>query len=91
MARFQISKPHSMSKDDIRVSAENLAEELKSKHGVGARWQGDTVTIKRLGVEGKMTFDESKINISVTMGLLASAFEPVLKKEIERYLDENVS
>jgi putative polyhydroxyalkanoate system protein len=91
MAKFKISKSHNMSKEDIRATAEDLADKLKNKHGVGARWQGDSVSIKGSGVEGNMNFDDNAINISVKMGLLASAFESVLKKEIERYLDENVS
>ena len=91
MAGFKISKAYTMPKEEVREAAEGLAKSLERQHGVRSRWVGDSVTIKGAGVDGKMSFHDGLIDVSVKMGLLASMFEPVLKQEVTRFLDENVS
>lgn len=91
MAGFRITKPYTMSKEEVRKAAEGLAASLERQHGVRSRWEGDAVHIKGAGVDGTMTFHDGLIDVSVRMGLLASMFEPVLKDEIQRYLDAHVS
>lgn len=91
MAGFRITKPYTMSKDEVRAAAEGLASSLEREHGVRSRWEGDSVRIKGAGVDGKMSFHDGMIDVSVRLGLLASMFEPVLRDEVNRYLDANVS
>ena len=91
MAEFRFTKPYTMSKDEVREAAEGLAYSLEREHGVRSRWEGDTVRIKGAGVDGLMSFHDGLIDVSVRMGLLASMFEPVLKEEVQRYLDDHVS
>ena len=91
MAEFRITKPYTMSKDEVREAAEGLAESLERQHGVRSRWEGDTVRIRGAGVDGTMSFHDDLIDVSVRMGLLASMFEPVLKDEVQRYLDTHVT
>ena len=91
MAGFRITKPYTMPKQEVREAAEGLASSLERQHGVRSRWEGDSVTIKGAGVDGKMTFHDGLIDVSVRLGLLASMFEGVLRDEVERYLDTHVS
>jgi hypothetical protein len=49
------------------------------------------VRIKGAGVDGEMSFHDGLIDVSVKLGLLASLFEPVLREEVNRYLNEHVS
>lgn len=91
MAQFRIQKPYTMPIEDVREAARDLAAGLERAHGVRSRWQGDEVSIKAAGVDGKLSFHDGLIDVSVKMGLLASMFEPALKQEVTRFLDENVS
>ncbi len=91
MAGFRLTKPYTMPKEDVREAAEGLARSLERDHGVKSRWEGDRVRIKGAGVDGEMSFHDGLIDVSVKLGLLASMFEPVLKREVKRYLDEHVS
>ncbi len=90
MAGFRVTKPYTMPKDEVREAAEGLAHSLERQHGVRARWEGDTVRITGAGVNGKLSFHDDLIDVSVQLGLLASAFQTVLKTEVERYLDDHV-
>jgi putative polyhydroxyalkanoate system protein len=91
MAGFRITKPYTMPKEEVREAAEGLAEELEREHGVRSRWEGDVVTIKGAGVDGRMTFHDGLIDVSVRLGLLASMFEPVIRNEVQTYLDNHVT
>jgi putative polyhydroxyalkanoate system protein len=90
MAGFKVQRPYTMPKEEVREAAEGLARNLERRHGVRARWDGDSVRIRGVGVNGHMTFDNDLIDISVTLSLLASAFQDVLKQEVNRYLDERI-
>ena len=91
MAGVRLTKAYTMSKEDIRDAAQGLAENLERDHGVRSRWDGDTVRIKGAGVDGKLAFHDGLIDVSVRLGMLTSMFQPVLKAEVQRYLDETVS
>jgi len=80
-----------MHKDEVREAAEGLAKSLERQHGVRSRWEGDVVHIRGAGVDGRMSFHDGLIDVSVKLGLLASMFEPVLKEEVQRYLDTHVT
>ncbi len=91
MAGFRITKPYTMPKDEVREAARGLARSLEREHGVRSRWDGDRVRIKGAGVDGEMSFHDGLIDVSVKLGLLTSMFEPVLRREVQRYLDEHVT
>ena len=91
MAGFRLQKPYSMPKEEVREAAEGLACKLEQDHGIKSRWEGDCVKIKGAGVDGKLTFHDGNIDVSVKLGFLASAFKGVLRSEVQRYLDEKIS
>jgi putative polyhydroxyalkanoate system protein len=91
MAGFRLTKPYTMSEEEVREAAEGLAASLERDHGVRAHWEDKMVRITGAGVNGQMSFHDGLIDVSVRLGLLASMFEPVLRSEVERYLDQHVS
>ena len=91
MAGFTVSRPYTMSREEVRDAAEQLAQALKTKHGLRYRWQGDCASFSRSGLEGKLSIDDDTITLSVKLGLLASMFEQPLKQAVNEYLDEYVS
>ena len=91
MAGFSVSRTHSMSPEDIRESAEELARELKTQYGLSYRWQGDTATFRGSGVDGTLSIDRDVISLRVKLGFLAAVFEQSLLRAVNEYLDEYVS
>lgn len=91
MAGFSVSRSHSMSLEDIRESAEELARELKTQYGLTYRWQGDTATFRGSGVDGTLSIDQDIISLRVRLGFLAAVFEQSLLRAVNEYLDEYVS
>ncbi len=91
MAGFRVTKPYTMPKEELREAAQGLAASLERQHGVRSRWEGDTVHIKGAGVDGRMSFHDGVIDVNVQLGLLTSMFEPILRQEVQRYLDHHVT
>lgn len=92
MAGFRLTKPYTMCKEELREACQGLAESLEKQHGVRHSWKGDDeVRIKGSGIDGKLTLHDGMVDVSVKLGLLASAFQGVLKKEVQRYLDEFIT
>lgn len=91
MAVFRITKPYTMSREEVREAAEGLAANLERQHGVRSHWEGDKVLIKGAGVRGEMSFHDGLIDVSVKLGLLASVFESAINTEVQEYLDNHVT
>ena len=91
MASFQIIKPYTMSRDEVREATEELARELKQRYGLSYRWQGDRATFRRNGLDGRLSIENGSIDVTIKLGFLASAFEKPLKDAMTRYLDEHVT
>lgn len=91
MARFNLSKPYTMDLDDVRGAAESLVERLQREHGVRCNWGDECVSLSGKGVDGHLDFSGGTVDVDVKMGMLASAFQGVLKKEVQRYLDKYIS
>lgn len=88
MSRIHVERPHSLGREAARAKAEKLADKLSREHGVSSEWQGDTLVIKRSGVDGRIEVGEDRIAVDVKLGLMLSAMSGLLKGEIERALDK---
>ena len=91
MAGFKLSRPYSMPREEVRTAAEGLAEQLSDEHGLACQWRGDCVHLNGKGIQGRLDFSGDTVDVDVKLGLLASAFQGVLKREVNRYLDEYIS
>lgn len=92
MAAFRLRRETTLSRKDLRRTAAALAAELEAAHGVRAHWESDDlVAIRGAGFEGRLALEDEAVEVSVRLGLLASAFERPLRAEIERYLDAHLS
>ena len=88
MSRIHVERPHCRGREAAREKAQKLAEKLAREHGVSYEWQGDVLTFKRSGVDGRIEVGEDRVAVEVKLGLLLSAMGGMLKGEIERALDK---
>ena len=88
MSSFEVRRPHTMEKQELRDMADGLADQLASIHRVETRWNGDCMSVRGSGVDGKLELSDNEVVVRVRLGLLAAAFKPALQKEVTRYLDE---
>ncbi|MEE4193033.1 MAG: polyhydroxyalkanoic acid system family protein [Halieaceae bacterium] len=91
MAGFSVSRTYTQPREDVRKTAENLAQQLESEYGVRARWQGDTVTMRGNGVDGRLEIDDEAVHVKVSLGLMARMFESPIRRVVNDYLDRYIS
>jgi putative polyhydroxyalkanoate system protein len=91
MAGFTVSRTYTMPREEVRSHAEDLAGQLESQYGITARWQGDTVTMRGNGVDGRLEIDDETVRVNVSLGLMARMFESPIRRVINEYLDRYIS
>jgi putative polyhydroxyalkanoate system protein len=92
VATIRLHKATTMPRRELRATAAELAAELEAAHGVRAHWESDDeISIRGAGFEGRLLLAADAVEVTVRLGLLASAFREPVRAEIQRYLDEHVS
>jgi len=88
MPKLEIQQSHSLPLDEVKLRLQKLQDELAAKYGVSAGWVSDReAEVKRTGVTGKITCDESQVRIVLD---LSFALTP-LKSKIENRIKEKLA
>ena len=88
MARINVERAHNLGLEAAREKAQPLVEKLAGQYGLTPTWQGDTVKLKRSGVNGTLEIGEKTVKVDVELGMLMSAMSGMIQSEIERSLDK---
>ncbi len=86
---IDIRKQHSMSLEDAQQVADDLAAELARKFSIDYGWDGDTIVFERAGVDGEIDVDGHCVHVRAELSFVLSFLEPLVEREINRYLDEH--
>lgn len=89
MSEINISRAHGKTLAKARKAARHMAAELEKELEMSASWTGDTLSFERPGVRGTLQLDAREVRIHIKLGLLFSAFRPVIEREIHQFFDEN--
>jgi putative polyhydroxyalkanoate system protein len=88
MAHIEIHRQHRLGHEQARRAAEEIAAHLDERFTLEYHWEGDSLRFKRSGINGHLDVSDSEVVIKVRLGMLMLALKPVLKKEVNRYMDE---
>lgn len=91
MAKISLAHAHTLGKSQARQVVEQVVAELASKHQIQSVWHGDTLNIKRSGLDGTLAVTDEAVNIQVNLGFLLSAVKPIIEREINEELDARLS
>lgn len=88
MSHIVIHRDHSLTLDEARQAAENLAAQLAERYEFSHYWQNNTLHFERSGVSGQIALEPEKLRIDVRLGFLLVPLRSKLEREIHSYLDE---
>jgi putative polyhydroxyalkanoate system protein len=80
-----------MDEEHLRSMTEELGQKLKSKFGGEYHLEGNIVHYTYHSADAKVSFDETRVNVDVKLGLLMMAFKGMIESEVNNYLDEHIS
>lgn len=89
MSHIDLRANHSLSHDDAKNAAEELASDLARKFDIDYEWEGDHIHFERPGASGRITVGEQQIHITARLGLVLMFLRSRIEEEIVRYLSEH--
>lgn len=90
MSEIHLHKDHDLGLEKARALARHWVEEGAPRLGLAVKVepgdQQDTIHFDRMGVEGRMQVSGSGFDLDIKLGMMMSAFKPMVEAEIERNL-----
>lgn len=87
MAKIDIIREHNKSLKDARAAVGRVAEKIAEKFGITHSWNGNTLDFQGSGVSGKIALAKQQVQVTATLGILASAFKGSIESSIHSYID----
>lgn len=93
MATIDIRRQHSLSKDDARKRAEELAKSMETKLGIRWHWAGDVIAFDApsgtaKGSTGKVSVSTSEVRVEIDLPFLLRAVKGTVEGRVKEKLDE---
>ena len=92
MATIDITRAHSLSLDDAKKKAEELAKGMADKFGIQWKWEGDTIRFDApsgaaKGTKGEVAVSDKSVRVAIDLPLMLR----VMKGTIEEKVNEKLS
>jgi putative polyhydroxyalkanoate system protein len=91
MAGIDIKHKHSLPLAKARSAVEDVARKLAERFDFEYDWDGDDMHFKRPGVDGRIAVGKEDLHVTARLGMLLSALQGTVEKEIRKVLDEKFS
>ncbi|MDM3870337.1 polyhydroxyalkanoic acid system family protein [Porticoccus sp. W117] len=88
MAKVYVERDHQLDNGQLRELGDQLAAKLTDKLGGSVNWQGNELHYQQSGAKAHALLGEKTVVVTVELGLMMSAFAPMVKSEVERVLDK---
>jgi putative polyhydroxyalkanoate system protein len=82
MAAISIVQAHSLSQEQARAAAQQVADKLASDYQLACKWDGDVLKFGRSGVEGALTLQGQRAEMAITLGFPMSAFSAAIEAKV---------
>jgi len=91
MPSIQIEREHQLSLYKARQAVDSVADAMREKFQVDARWQDDVLCFNRSGVSGTIQVSPSKIEVAAELGFMLGFMKGRIEHEINAHLDQLLS
>lgn len=92
MATIDITRNHSLSIDDAKSRAEELAKSMESKFGLTWRWDGDTIRFEApggaaKGTKGDVAVTASAVRVTIDLPFMLKMMKGTIEEKVKSKLD----
>lgn len=93
MATIEISRPHSLPKEEAKKKAEELAKSMESKLGLEWKWVGDNVEFNApsgaaKGTKGTVKVTDAAVSVSVDLPFMLKMMKGTIEDKINEKLTQ---
>ena len=91
MATIDISHPHSVSKEDAKKKAEELAKSMEGKLGIEWKWAGDSIEFHApsgaaKGAKGEVSVSDTAVRVQVDLPFMLRVMKGTVEDKISEKL-----
>ncbi len=92
MSTIDISRSHTLPKDEARKKAEELARSMEQKIGIEWKWEGDAIAFAAnggvaKGAKGHVEVTEKAVRVTVDLPLMLRVMKGTIESKIHEKLD----
>lgn len=82
MSEISIVQEHTLSPEQARDAAQQVAQRIASEYGLECKWDGDVLRFERSGVEGALTLEGQRAAMRIRLGFFMGAFAPAIEAKV---------
>lgn len=82
MADISIVQEHSLTPENARAAAQQVADKIAGEFDLACRWDGDVLRFERSGVNGALTLGSQQAKMEIELGFLMGAFAPAIRAKV---------
>ncbi|MCG8370591.1 MAG: polyhydroxyalkanoic acid system family protein [Proteobacteria bacterium] len=88
---MKIRRKHNLGAEEARHRADRIAEDLKDRFSLRAKWNGDALQVQGNGVSGRLVVDDRWLEVEVRLGFALMLMEGPIRSAIEATIDEELA
>ena len=91
MATIDIKRAHSLSLDDARKKAEDLAKGMADKFGIVWKWEGDTIRFDApsgaaKGTKGEVAVSDKDVRVAIDLPFMLRVMKGTIEEKVQEKL-----
>ncbi|MCA9584033.1 MAG: polyhydroxyalkanoic acid system family protein [Myxococcales bacterium] len=92
MATIELSRSHSLSIDDAKAKAEELAKGMEGKLGISWKWDGNTIRFDApsgaaKGTKGEVRVSDKQVQVSIDLPFMLRVMKGTIEDKVKEKLD----
>jgi putative polyhydroxyalkanoate system protein len=92
MASIDISRNHSLSIDDAKKKAEELAKGMADRFGIDWKWDGDTIRFDApggaaKGTKGEVAVTDKNVRVQIDLPFMLRVMKGTIEGKVKEKLD----
>jgi putative polyhydroxyalkanoate system protein len=93
MPTIDITRPHSLSKDDAKKKAEELAKGMQEKFSIVWRWEGDTIRFAApsgaaKGTKGEVAVTDKDVRVAIDLPFMLKVMKGTIESRVNEKLNQ---
>ena len=91
MATIDVTRAHSLSKDDAKKKAEEFAKSMQERFELDWRWQGDSILFDAprgaaKGTKGEVSVTDGTVRVQIDLPLMLRMLKGTIESKVEEKL-----
>ncbi|AKV01835.1 hypothetical protein AKJ09_08498 [Labilithrix luteola] len=92
MATIDIKRSHSLSLDDAKKKAEDLAKGMADRFGISWKWDGNTIRFDApagaaKGTKGEVSVSEKEVRVAIDLPFMLKMMKGTIESKVQEKLD----